>query len=296
MATVRYWNADYWNANYWQATYWAASTAAGTYTGQIAATTTLAGPGVTTGAYWNSNYWNDFYWNSDYWKEVSPGGGTTFFGTFTPAGGNTGTITVTLGDDASGFVGTVGQTDIFDIDVSFSVLWTMSEFSTYTGSIAVTAEDVSAAFSGLFSENFTGSIATTLDDSTSNFDGTHVAPPNRSGTIATTLQDDSSLFQGLYVDGTLGTIAVTLQPATAAFTGQYITSNTDGSIGVTLEDVTANWDGAVFASGDVVGSMNISLDNVSPTFTGTFEPNVPDHPIKRENRQAVTRKRRRTVL
>ena len=270
MATPRYWSANYWEANYWDTEYWAAATG-GEIIGSIGASTTLAPSGVVSGDYWATTYWGSNYWSSGYWADGGVFGNSTFVGSFTPSVGVNGTISSTLQVNPAAFVGSTTQVELFDLDVSFTVQWTFTEASTFTGTIANTLEANASAITGQFSEDFTGTIGTTLSESPANFDGTHVAPSDRSGVITTQLSNEGFEGVGLVVDpdGFTGSIAASTD-VSSAITGQYITSNTDGSIGVTLDDVTPAWRGNYFSADTVVGTFLHTLNGHTLSFTGTM--------------------------
>ena len=292
MAVQRYWNANYWQANYWDDEFWAAQSG-GEITGQISASVELGGPGTSTGQYWGANYWNSNYWNTDYWKEAdSAGGGTTFFGTFVAVSNTIGSIATTLGDNPAVFAGSVGQVELFDLDVGFSVNWSFSETSTFTGSIGVTLEDAPTTILGQFSADFIGSIGTTLGDDAANFDGTHIAPANRSGLISTELGDGIAELVGLFApaSGNVGALNPSLDDVAANLDGQYIPTNTDGSIGVTLDDVVGNLDGVFIDAGAKIGTIAVSLDGFSTSFVGAVVD--PTLKIVKTGNRGNTRRRR----
>ena len=269
MATPRYWSANYWEPDYWDNEFWAAASG-GEIIGQISASANLAGPSAAIGSYWGSQYWASSYWGGDYWAEPGSGGGSTFIGSFDANEGITGLISNTLQVAQSAFVGSTTQVELFDLDVSFTVQWTFTESSTFTGAIANTLEAAASAVTGQFSADVFGSVAATLGNDSPNFDGTHVAPASRSGLITTTLDQELFAGVGLVVDpdGFTGSIAATTD-ASAAFTGQYITSNTDGSIGVTLDDVSPVWRGNFFDAATTVGTFLVTLNGATSSITGT---------------------------
>lgn len=291
MATPRYWSANYWEANYWDVEYWAAATG-GEIIGSIGASTTLEAPGTVTGDYWATGYWGSNYWDSAYWSLGGAGGGSVFIGSFEPSIGITGLISSTLQANPAAFVGSTTQVELFDLDVSFTVQWTFTEASTFTGTIANTLAANTSAITGQFSEDFTGTIGTTLAANQANFDGTHVAPADRSGLITTLLSNEGFEGVGLVVDpdGFTGSIAASTD-VSSSITGQYITSNTDGSIGVTLDEVTSTITGIYASSGTVVGSIPNTLNDMRASFSGTAA-GLPLTVTSRRNRTSKRASRR----
>lgn len=274
MATQRFFNADYFNDDYFDDEYFATQSTSNNL-GNVAATTALAGPGVAIGNYFDDGYFASGYFADGYFS--APGGGsgaTQFIGSFTPSTLFSGTIDAST-NTTSDFDGLVSQVLNFDLDVGFSVNWSFTELTNPSGTIAATT-NVDAAFTGLFTENIIGSISVSTGANTADFDGTHTAPANRTGTIPAATGALNSSIEGVNVDpgGNAG-IITTQVTKVADFDGQYITSNTDGSIGVTLNPTTATWVGSFIPAGANAGPLQTTLGQLGASFSGTnSDPNT----------------------
>jgi hypothetical protein len=202
--------------------------------------------------YWHPNYWHANYWHANYWGGVEP----------------------------SVPVGSYWATGYWHPNYWHTNYWAATAGSGNSlGSINVTLEDFSGAFTGIQSEIFditvtvgptwsatefgayNGTIGVTLEDGTSVVLGTFTASGAILGTIASTLGDASPAITGSHVApaSRSGTISSTLQNATAIFNAQ-LPQDIDGSIGPTLEDDTAAFRGNFYDAGVAVA-----------TFYGLFE-------------------------
>lgn len=147
-----------------------------------------------------------------------------------------------------------------------------------TGTIAVTQDDQTAAFTGTVANPITGSIGVTQADQTAAFVGTETI----SGTIGVTQQDQTGAFSGTVAGADwdcadwnpddwatdcapTGTIGVIQDDQTAAFVGT-VTGSITGTIGVTQDDQTAAFVGNV--AGAVTGTIGVTQDNQTAAFAG----------------------------
>lgn len=265
---MSYFSADHFSTDYFSADYFGSGTAT---PGSIASTLDLIRPIATGNSYWSTNYWSISYWSNNWWND---GYRPPFFaGTFEVSNTFSGRVVSSLSAFSANFDGSTATTVNFDVSVYVGVAWTLSQYDIYTGSTAVTLDDVTAALTGTFVEedSSVGTIGVTLDGATSNFDGTHVAPANSTGSISVSLDASDAVFRGTFVDPSAieGDIRSTLTWELSA-RGTYTSGTFTGSIGETLDDLTADWNGATYALGTQVARVESSLSGVNGNFDGTF--------------------------
>ena len=267
---MEYFSTDYFSADYFSADYF--SGAAGSeVVGQIGVTIDLIKPrALGNVGYWSTNYWSIDYWSENYWADqyLEP----YFAGTFFPATGFGGVLGTTLANATGAFVGSVTQVENFDLNVNFGVAWTLSAYEIYTGSSAVTLDDLTSSVTGTFvaADGRLGSVAATLQNATSAFTGTNADPANATGTIGTTLTlSQTASFSGTFVDPDAfeGVLTGSLQSFTSAIQGTYDSGTFTGTIpNQTLADFTIAAAGNFYDANANVGYMASSV-----LFTANFD-------------------------
>jgi hypothetical protein len=190
-------------------------------------------PAVPEGSYWATGYWHANYWKTGYWAEI------------VGSGNSLGAITVTLEDCSAQITGI--QSEILDISVTVGPTWLATEYPASTGTIAVTLEDGTSLQLGTFTaaDARVGSITSLLADDTAALSGTHAAPASCTGTIDTTLSGVQSFLIAVLEVNIQGDIVALLQPDTADIRGQFYPADvTVASCDITLEDSSSAFEGS----------------------------------------------------
>ncbi len=241
-------------------------------------------------AYWDNRYFAADFWSDYYWEFELPS--------------VTGTIAVTLADDACAFVGNFSE-----------------DFN--SGAIAVTLDNTAAAFTGAFdivspAEGYfhpsywhrdffdsrywanvpgsesEGTIAITFDETVGAIVGESFDVGVITGTIAATLDDVEGVFEAsqasfinfdldvaigvnwAVLDLTIeeGGIVAALDDVTSQFTGSFqVADQINGLIAVQLEDGQWEAEGTVVNPGSFVGIAATQLDDVAGLVLGNvFAP------------------------